>query len=505
MSASNDPTRRTFLQVTAATLASARVACGAEPPAAPSGRKRTIGIQVGAVSFVDEGVERVLDTVQERGAVDTIFLAVFTYGRGIAGRQIPGQPLPDHGKQEYDTRQFHGGNYATPHARFYKDTPIRPEGTKAPEFGDLDIIAEVLPAAKKRGMRVICWLEDVWRTDVPGVERLRERSLEGKPAGTLCFNNPGHRAFLEGLVEDYASSYDVDGIMWGCERQGAFANALGSSHGGGGRNPDQVTCFCEHCRANAAKVGINFDRVKEGFGELSKFVKAARKSQRPIDGYHVTLWRLILRYPELLAWENFWHEGLRETYRAIYGRVKSVKRDLPVGWHIWHNNSFSPIYRAEQDLTVLGEYSDFLKMVMYHNCGGPRIAGYIDAVGQTIYGDVPRDRLLRFHYDVLNYGDGEPAYDAVRTAGLKGDYVLRETRRAVGAVTAGKTRILPGIDIDIPTAAGESKSTPGDVKAAVRQAFEGGADGVILSRKYSEMRLANLAAAGEGVREFGRA
>jgi uncharacterized lipoprotein YddW (UPF0748 family) len=32
---------------------------------------------------------------------------------------------------------------------------------------DLDILAEVLPAAKRRGMKVICWLEDVFRTDLP--------------------------------------------------------------------------------------------------------------------------------------------------------------------------------------------------------------------------------------------------------------------------------------------------------------------------------------------------
>ena len=65
----------------------------------PSVSSKTIGIQVGAVSFVDEGTEKVLDVLQERGGVNTLFLAVFTYGRGIAGRQIPGQPLPDHGKQ----------------------------------------------------------------------------------------------------------------------------------------------------------------------------------------------------------------------------------------------------------------------------------------------------------------------------------------------------------------------------------------------------------------------
>ncbi|PYU85404.1 MAG: hypothetical protein DMG50_01245 [Acidobacteria bacterium] len=41
---------------------------------------------------------------------------VFTYGRGLAGRQIPGQPLPDHGAQEYD--EIHGGIYTALHAEF---------------------------------------------------------------------------------------------------------------------------------------------------------------------------------------------------------------------------------------------------------------------------------------------------------------------------------------------------------------------------------------------------
>jgi hypothetical protein len=468
---------------------------------APGDEKKIIGIQAGAVSFVDEGVEPVLDIFQQRGGVNTIFLAVFTYGRGIAGRQVPGHPLPDHGKQEYDTEQFHGGNYATPHPRFYRGTPIQVEKTKAPDFGNLDILETVLPAAKKRGMRVVCWLEDVWRTDVPGIDALRERTLEGKPAGTLCFNHPGHRAFLEGLIEDYVTSYDVDGIMWGSERQGAFSNALGASHGGAGRDPGAVTCFCEFCERKAKERGIDFARVKTGFGELARFVRAARQEQRPVDGYHVTLWRLLLKYPELLAWENLWHDSLRETYQAIYQRAKAGKRDVRVGWHIWHNNSFSPIYRAEQDLSVLAKYSDFLKIVMYHNCGGPRIRSYVDSVSRTLYGEVPREELLRFHYRILNYD--EAPYDAVGRTGLKHDYVARETQRALAGLRGTTTQLVPGIDIDIPTEAGESRSTPEDVRAAVSQALKAGAHGVLLSRKYSEMRLANLSAAGEAVREMG--
>src|SRR5207237_4295324 len=86
---------------------------------------KMIGIQVGAISFVDEGIDRTLDILQERGAVNTLFLTTFTYGRGLAGRQIPGQPFPDHGIQESDEKTFHGGNYATPHPQFYKRTILK--------------------------------------------------------------------------------------------------------------------------------------------------------------------------------------------------------------------------------------------------------------------------------------------------------------------------------------------------------------------------------------------
>ena len=96
----SDVTCRAFMKLTAATGASLTMPSLGQAAVSPS--DKMIGIQIGAISFVDEGTEKVLDILQERGGVNTLFLAVFTYGRGIAGRQIPGYPLPDHGKQIYD-------------------------------------------------------------------------------------------------------------------------------------------------------------------------------------------------------------------------------------------------------------------------------------------------------------------------------------------------------------------------------------------------------------------
>jgi hypothetical protein len=80
--------------------------------------------------------------------------------------------------------------------------------------------------------------------------------------------------------------------------------------------------------------------------------------------------------------------------------------------------------------------------------------------------------------------------------------VSRETQRARRGLEGASTLLWPGIDIDIPTAPNHSKSTPGSTKKAVLAALRAGADGLILSRKYSEMRLANLSAAGDAIKEL---
>jgi len=74
--------RRKFLQTTARVAATGAIGSallpspvrGAETPAS----NRMIGIQVGAVSFVDEGVDNVLDIFVQKGAINTVFLTTFT-------------------------------------------------------------------------------------------------------------------------------------------------------------------------------------------------------------------------------------------------------------------------------------------------------------------------------------------------------------------------------------------------------------------------------------------
>jgi len=495
-------TRREFLKTTSLTAATTALAPALLSQTAVSAEqtsaKKIMGIQVGAVSFVDEGVDQVVDTFEQKGAVNTIFLTTFTYGRGLAGRQIPGQPFPDHGSRESDAATFHGGNYATPHPEFYKHTVLQP--THAPEHGDLDIVAAVLPAARKRGMKLFCSIEDAFRGDVPGVKEVSEVDLEGRNGGGLCLYNPNVRAFWTGLATDLCKSYDIDGILFFNERNGPLLNALGASHAQTIAS-SRVTCFCEHHQRAAKAAGINFERAREGYRKLDQFVQSALANKRPTDGYFVEWWRLLVEYPEIIAWNRLFDTAKHEVLAEINAAVKIVRKNLQVGFHIEHVNSFNPIFRATRSYEDLATKADFLKVVVYNNCGGERYAHFIDNIGSTVFRDVPRDELKRFNDHLLNYAN-EADLDKLAQAGLSPDYVFRETQRAVEAVK-GRCRILPGIDIGIPTKSTSLKASPEDTYAATKAALRAGAHGLILSRKYSEMRLANLEAAGRAIRDSG--
>jgi hypothetical protein len=203
-----------------------------------------------------------------------------------------------------------------------------------------------------------------------------------------------------------------------------------------------------------------------------------------------------------MDWERLWNDALNDTYRDMYQLSKTIAPQKGIGWHIWHNNSFSSLYRAEQDYTELAKYSDFLKVVIYNLCGGERLAQYVRSTQRSLFADLTPEQVLELTYSVMQFHD--VPLDQLAKAGLSAEYVRLETRRAV-AQAGPSMKIWPGIDVDIPTAATSKKTQPDDVYRSVKAAFEGGAHGVLLSRKYSEMRLDNLAGAGRAIRELGKA
>jgi hypothetical protein len=487
----NSITRREMLKATAA-IGVAALAMGAtEPPPTSKPALPTIGIQMGLPPLATGDLDQLFDDLQKRGGVNTLFPFIYTYAHVTAGMPAQG---------------FHGGNFAIPHMQYYGKTTLKYRDMRATDFGDLDLMARIIPAAKKHGMKTFAWvLEDHDHAPSPAWNDLYEVDFRGRralshPAGP-CYNNPAYLGFVLGVIEDYTRSYDIDGVMWSSERQGGFFNAIGAYAHGSGADPGKATCFCEFCQKKAASQGIDVERAKQGFAALERYVRNGRKGIRPTDGYFVTFFRLMLDYPELLAWESLWISSREELQKQIYALVKSIKPQLPVGWHIWHNVSFSPFHRAEMDYARLAKFSDYIKPVLYNHAAGERIHAFIDGMSQNVFGDFPRDQAMQALYRMLNYD--EAPYDQVLQKGLSPDYVKRETQRAVNDVKADGVQVWPGIDIDVPVPPAAGHCTAESVKQAVIAAFQGGANGLVLSRNYSEMNPEHLSGAGMALDELG--
>ncbi len=239
--------------------------------------------------------------------------------------------------------------------------------------------------------------------------------------------------------------------------------------------------------------------MKKAYLALEPFVRDGRAGKRPRDGYFVEFWRILLRNPDLLVWEEFWSDSMRETQRLVSTTAKAARPGIPVGYHIWQNISFSPFYRAEQDYHTFTEYADFLKPTTYDNPAGERMASFVDSVTQNVFGDLSHQQMLDFEYSVMDLKEKSYAELKGRPAPrFSSDYVYGETKRSVDGVAGSNTRITPGLGINVQ----EHNSTPESVRDCVEAIFRAGGSGLVLSTVYSAMGPENLSAVGATLREL---
>jgi len=500
-----DFSRRSFLQFLSAVAASAAsgTRSRARAESTPEVRRDTvrlrrpyIAVQVPAVSFVDEGIETVLDVLREKAHVNTVWLNTYTWDYGTGGRQLVGYPFPDHGPQEPD--QLYGGAVFDYDPKYFRHTALNQ--FRSPDYQGRNLLQEVLPEAKDRNMDVVAWDFFFPDRDVPrklkNMDRVVEVDVHGRPTWAPCNNNEDYRQHMFGRVEVYLRQYPgIAGIAWGQERMGPLMNMIGGTWG-----QPFISCFCPHCRKKAQERDLSVERAQRGYLDLERLLAAARRDERPADGYFVSFWRLLSKYPEILGWEKLWTDSYHEIRAEVYRRSKSIAPEKPLGFHILHNATLSPLYRAEEDYAETATYADFVKPAVYHVVGGGRMALFLERLSTTIFHDARPEDVLPFYYKIMNYE--EAPHGQLPAAGLSVDYVARETKRVIADVN-GAIAVYPGIDVGVPARVGERQITPDDVRDAVKAAFGAGAQGVVLSRKYSEMKLANLAGAGQGLREAG--
>lgn len=457
--------------------------------------KTFVGIQIGAISFIDEGVEQVLDILQEKAGVNALFISALSWSYGNAGRAAYG--FPDHGVKEKDNLQ--GGAFYRAHPDYYKATFVDKFDAPDPLYKGFDALADVIPTARARGIKTYTYYCETSHSSIralwqPGFVHFLDRDHWGKTATRPSLMNPHYRTWWRSILDDWFSNHELDGMLWGIERHSPLMDIF---------RADSTTGFDEYFKAEARARGINVERAVEGYRKIDLFLQGVRKGDRPRDGVFVTLLRHLLHYPEVLMWEKMWLDAHQDLYHEIAGTVKYFDPKHEVGFGIWQViNTYNPYLKAQYDQSDYAHYADFLKPVLYHTPAGARFANFADSWHRGVLADASPDGAYQALANILQLEAFIAPRDEAPMAGFKPEYVRKWTENLI-ADTGGKCKVYPGIGVGVGDGGKSKPITPQECYEGTLAALDGGASGILISRNYSEAELAGLEACGRALRERG--
>lgn len=204
--------------------------------------------------------------------------------------------------------------------------------TPHPELGNRDILAETIAACKPRGIRVVPYISTghklgwtmVTRDHPEYAQRTRpgggpDRSFmfTGEDHGTVCWNTPYRKAYLD-LVEHVVRDYDIDGIYFDRWTSGYFW-------------PGRSVCYCDGCRNGFRKATGMELPWHERDADYSAADLAA------IDRYH-----------------SWYQDNLVQIVRQVRKLVKSYK-NIPLIYNI-----ADPVRMAADDARVRESMDGYL-------------------------------------------------------------------------------------------------------------------------------------------------
>ena len=469
----------------------------------PDPKEKFVSVQLSPVSFIDEGVDAVLDTLQKRVGVNVLMLGTVSWLGLKAGRSISHKldGWPDHGVPEPFAMK--GGAYFDPDPRYSRTTFIDDYKAKDVEMEGVNILETVIPAAKARGMKVFIELMEpffkyaghgsVNNVAIPNLPQVLEVDVYGRMGGEPSTSHPAYRQWIHSMIEDQVRNYDLDGVMWCNERRSPLDQMIA------GQAPGD---FSPSARREAIERGIDVERVRIAMLNVWGYFQKARAGETFVDGSMIEFLRVLLANPEVLIWERFWLERNKDLDRELYGLVKWCNPDVSFGLNVWNRNHFNPIRKAQWPWDEQTMYADWVKPITYQHQSGLIYAKEMEEFHKSILRDFTPDEMTPLMYKLL--GLNEAPWDQVVQAGMQpATYVGGQCADAVRGVN-GKAKVYMGIGVDAPRQrADQAVCTPEIVRDSVLATYANGGEGVVFSPNYASMKLTNLDGAAAALKELG--
>ena len=396
----------------------------------------------------DEGIENILDNLQNHAGNNAAYMLALMHNekRPLHANYYPHNPVRKRYLAE-DSRVYY-----TIHPQMYKDSRIKPLPSKRDFLKDTDWLDIFVKALRKRGMKTGAEISHTPLDSERGKTEFADciqRDVYGNTPEygrftnqQLCWNSADAREYVCSIARDLASHYDLDMIqtcsfLYNPGRLDLHP-FLGVTLGG---------CFCDNCRKEAEKQGLDFDGMKAAAKKWADVLTGQSleniEDRLTLAQGNSTSTMLLLEEPLLYQWLQFRcgtvTKYMKELSEAIHSANKNVEFRFNTCW---------------QEQELIGQN---LK----------EIAPYVDSIRMMDYSEQTGDAEL------------------VAKKGLW----LANVRRQVGE---DKT-IIGGI-------APRAKATPELIKQGIKAVALGGADGLSYGF-YDGAKFENLDAIKEAMNE----
>lgn len=466
-------------------------------------KDKFVGVQISPISFIDEGVDQVLNTLINRVGVNVLLIGTVSWLGLKSGRSVSWKidGWPDHGISEPFSMK--GGAYFDPDPNYYNNTFIKDYKAKDPEMKNKDILKMVIPKAKAKGMKVFIELMEPFfnyaghgsaqGVDIPNLVQCMEIDIFGRTGSSPSTSNPEYRNWILSMIEDQVANYKLDGVMW-CNERCSPLDQLFQGNAPGD--------FSSSFRKEAEHRNINVEKTLDAMKYAYDFFQKARSGYKFIDGTLIEFFRLLFKYPEILMWEKVWLERNKDLDKEIYGLVKWVNPDLSFGLNVWNRNHFNFIRKTQWPWKEQTDYADWVKPITYQHQSGEIFLREVNLFGKSAFNEFSENQLIKAFAKILNIN--EKSLDNLVQTGLDPDtYIYTQCKETVKGVE-GKAKVYMGIGIDAPRSSKDQAiCTPDIAYRSVIATYNAGGEGIVLSPNYSSMKLTNLDGVAKALRELG--
>jgi hypothetical protein len=366
----------------------------------------------------DEGVNAVLDNLQEKALVNSVYLVGLMHPepRPWGDNDFPHNPVRKRYMPE-DSRVYW-------HPQPRRFGRITPELSDRAFLRDHDWLEVLMGEATRRNIRKGL---EISHTLVGAERALAEfpdcvqRDINGEPLAGLhvdgalpfCFNNPDVSEYIVALFSDVVERYNVDYVQscmipypmpvpflkheYDSSRQ-PHMNYPGFPGVTNHQWPRRVSqlggCFCDNCRAAAESRGIDLPRIRAvlkkaleddrevmGDGNRRTYIEEGDTSE---SGY-------LVETPELLQWLVFRCESVAAMYGRIHKAVHEIKPEVDLRLNLYVTTH--PEY-AGLDLRRLRSVVDGVRTSNYSECLGDPLyldqkRQFLNGVQRVIYEKIP--------------------------------------------------------------------------------------------------------------------